>query len=122
MQPVLASSSSGKWLSRARIASLRVGEAEFLRVFSQRENPRDIPTFVLRQPMSVVELLTAASLARSKSEARRLVRQGGVRLNDQRIDDIHTQVAPPGGEMVLRVGRRRFLRLVGAPTACTSFF
>lgn len=96
----------------------REAEAEFKRVFSQRETPRDLPTFFVRQPMTIVELLVAAGLARSRSEARRLVQQGGVRLDGQRVSDIHAPVAPPTGGMqatadgtVLRVGRRRFLRL-----------
>lgn len=98
-------------------------EAEFMRVFSQRETPQDMPTFVVRQPATIVEVLAAAGLARSKSEARRLVKQGAVRLDERRINDIHAQVALatseiPGGATgegsVLRVGRRRFLRLVGA--------
>ena len=50
----------------------RQAEAEFIRVFSQREIPSDMPTFALRQPMTIIDLLAEAGLARSKSEARRL--------------------------------------------------
>ncbi len=84
-----------------------------MRVFSQRQAPSDIPTFRLRQSTSIVDLLAQTGLARSKSEARRLVQQGGVRLDNQRVNDIHTQVQPPVAVdgIVLRVGRRRFLRL-----------
>ena len=71
--------------------------------------------------MTIVELLVQAGLVRSKSEARRLVQQGGVSLDGQRISEIDTRVAPPptgigtgkvSGGVVLRVGRRRFLRLL----------
>jgi tyrosyl-tRNA synthetase len=91
----------------------RRAEAEFVRVFSQRQAPIDIPTYRLHQSTSIVELLVRAGLARSKSEARRLVQQGGVRLDGQRVNDIRTQVQPPvaADGTVLRVGRRRFLRL-----------
>jgi tyrosyl-tRNA synthetase len=85
--------------------------AEFIRVFSRRETPQDVPTFVLHQPVGIVDLLVASGLARSKSDARRLIEGGGVRLDGQRIYDIHTRVALPMSQVVLRVGRRRFLRL-----------
>ncbi len=98
----------------------RLAEAEFIRVFSQRETPKEMPTFVLGQPAKIVDLLVDAGLCRTKSEARRLVTQGGVRLDSQRVDDIDTEIALPASdlrvapaEMVLRAGRRRFLRLVG---------
>jgi tyrosyl-tRNA synthetase len=99
----------------------RQAETEFMRVFSQREMPSDMPIFALRQPMTIVDLLAEAGLARSKSEARRLVEQGGVSLDGQRVQDIHVQVAVAANpaptaptEVVLRVGRRRFLRLTAA--------
>jgi tyrosyl-tRNA synthetase len=94
--------------------------AEFLRVYSHRQSPSDIPTFSLHQPTAIVKVLARAGLTRSKGEARRLIRQGGVRLDGQRINDIHAYVSPPPREMpatahegILRVGRRRFLRIVG---------
>jgi tyrosyl-tRNA synthetase len=85
-----------------------------IRVFSQRKTPSEMPSFVLSQPMTIVELLADAGLARSMSKARRLVQQGGVRLDGQRVRDIHARVALPMGsdELTLRVGRRRFLRLI----------
>lgn len=92
----------------------RQTEAEFIRVFSsQRKTPTEMPSFVLRQPMTIVELLADAGLARSISEARRLVQQGGVRLDGQWLCYIHARVAlPMGDELILRVGRRRLLRLI----------
>jgi tyrosyl-tRNA synthetase len=98
----------------------RQAQAEFTRVFSQREIPSSMPSFVLRQPLTIVDLLAEAGLVRSRSEARRLVQQGGVRLNGLRVDDIDAKVGLPTSkhttgvgtnEMILRVGRRRFLRL-----------
>jgi tyrosyl-tRNA synthetase len=96
-------------------------ELEFVRVFSKREMPKDMPTFFLHQPTTIVEVLAEAGLARSRSEARRLVEQGGVRLDGRRVRDIHTEIIPRAStsnedeaqrEMILRVGRRRFLRLI----------
>ena len=85
-------------------------EAEFVKVFQQRELPTDLPTFALNQAMPIIDLIVAANLAASRSEARRLVQQGGVKLNDATIDQIDAVI--PANEAVLRVGRRKFVRLV----------
>jgi tyrosyl-tRNA synthetase len=85
-------------------------QAHFRRVFQQGQLPDDIPEHDLSAPTNVVDLLVLTGLARSKSEARRLVQQGGVRLDGERIADITHEVAVKG-EAVMQVGRRRFVRL-----------
>jgi tyrosyl-tRNA synthetase len=89
----------------------REAEAEFVRVFQQRQLPSDMPSYALSEPVSVVTLLTDAELTSSASAARRLVAQGGVRINDEKVDDIDTLVEPVEGTIV-RVGKRRFVRIV----------
>lgn len=86
-------------------------EEEFVRVFQKRELPTEMPEHVVASPRTIVDLLVEAGLAQTKSEARRLVQQGGVRLNDQTITDIESivSIVEPA---VLRVGKRRFLRLL----------
>jgi tyrosyl-tRNA synthetase len=91
-------------------AAAMQAEAEFLRVFSRRETPQDMPALVLRRPTPIVDVLAQAGLVRSKSQARRLIEQGGVQLNGERVQDVAAQVAPVG-EQVLQVGKRRFVRL-----------
>ncbi len=88
----------------------RAAEEEFVRVFSKRELPSDMPTFAMQAAMPIVDLIVAADLAPSKSEARRLVQQGGVRLNDEKIDKIDAMI--PARQAVLRVGRLKFVRLI----------
>ena len=62
----------------------------------------------------IVDLVVAAGFAKSRSEARRLVKQGAVSVEDRRIDDIEATLAVSGGE-VLRVGRKRLARLGISP-------
>lgn len=88
----------------------RSAEAEFVRVFSKKELPTDMATFALKDAMPIVDLIVAANLASSKSEARRLVQQGGVRLDDEKIVKIDELIT--AREAVLRVGRLKFVRLV----------
>ncbi len=87
----------------------REAEQEFLRVFSKRELPSEMETFTLRSPMPLVDLLVAVKFAPSRSEARRMITQGGVRLNESKLEQVDTVVEP--AEAVLSVGRRKFIRL-----------
>ena len=87
--------------------------AHFERVHQQREVPQEMPTHALTSPTNVVEIIHSAGFARSKSEARRLVQQGAVKLDGERISSIETEIE---GEGVLQVGKRRFLRLIPGNT------
>jgi tyrosyl-tRNA synthetase len=85
--------------------------AYFERVHQQGKLPDDMPTRTLAGPTNVVDIIHSAGLTRSKSEARRLVKQGAVRLDGARITSIDAQIDVEEGD-VLQVGKRRFLRLV----------
>ena len=85
--------------------------AHFERVHQQRELPDDMPAHTLAGPTNVVDIIHAAGFTRSKSEARRLVKQGGVKLDGERITGVDAEIDVEGSR-VLQVGKRRFLRLV----------
>jgi tyrosyl-tRNA synthetase len=85
-------------------------QAEFVQVFQKHELPTDMPTFAMKEQMNVIDLMLAAQVAPSRSEARRLVTQGGVRLDDAAIEKIDAII--PARDAVLRVGRRKFVRLI----------
>jgi tyrosyl-tRNA synthetase len=92
-------------------AAAAAAEAEFVRVFQKRELPSDMPDLTLAGPENIVDLIARAGLAPTKSEARRLIQQGGVKLDDATISDVNAniQVSAPA---ILKVGKRRFLRLL----------
>jgi len=91
----------------------RNAQAEFVRIFQQHELPTEMPIYEVlsAEPVSILELLLGAGLAGSNSEARRLVSQGGVRLDDQKVNDIAARITVHDGT-ILRVGKRNFVRLV----------
>jgi tyrosyl-tRNA synthetase len=113
--------------AKARLAchmvALLHGEAEagrqrtlFERQFVHKELPEDIPAVdwpfessVSQVPLSV--LLRTIRLAASSSEARRLLEQGGVKLDGEIVRDPAANVARPTRELLLQVGKRRFARL-----------
>jgi tyrosyl-tRNA synthetase len=87
-------------------------QAEFERVFSKGALPTEIPELATSDhAMNIVDLLMKAQLTLSKSEARRLIEQGGVRINEvKKIDP--TEVVPVDNGMVVQVGPRKFVRIV----------
>ncbi|MCX7848272.1 MAG: tyrosine--tRNA ligase [bacterium] len=93
----------------------REAREEFERVFSAREVPsemrevRVVPDGEGR--IDVVGLLVKNGLASSNGEARRLIGQGAVELGGERVKELRV-VAPREGEVVLRAGKRRFLRVI----------
>jgi tyrosyl-tRNA synthetase len=90
--------------------------ARFERVHQQRQLPEEMSVRALVGPTNVVDIIFDAGLARSKSEARRLVRQGAVKLDGERVASIEAEVEVEG-QRVLQVGKRRFLRLVSGDAA-----
>ena len=103
-------------MSLAReIVSIFYGEAEsrsaeeaFVKTFQQREVPDEMPEYKLESGQTVLEVILAAKMASSKSEARRLFDQKGVRLDGETIEKGDTVFPHPG---VLQVGKRKFLRV-----------
>jgi tyrosyl-tRNA synthetase len=102
-------------------------EKRFDQVHVHREVPDDIPEISLAEAEGVSDrdggqahmpALIAAVFEISTSEARRLIRQGGVRLDGELLpsDRLDVRTAELGGK-VLQVGKRRFARLISAPGA-----
>jgi len=88
-------------------------EEQFKRVFQERQTPDEMPDFVVSAPINILALITQAGLAASRSEARRLVEQRGVKLDGQTVGGIDETIEAPAPR-VLQVGKRKFMRLVRA--------
>lgn len=88
------------------------GEEHFRTVFQQRELPEEMPTHRLTEPVTLVDLIASIKFAGSKSEARRLIQQGGVTLGGNKVGDVDRVITPEEAPVVLRVGKRRFIELV----------
>ena len=88
-------------------------QKEFERIFSGKELPDEVPVFNLKydkEKIWIVKLLTITGLAESSGVARRLIEQGGVYVDEKRIDDTNLEI-PVQGEKVLKVGKRKFLKI-----------
>lgn len=82
---------------------------EFDRVFSQKEKPSDIPEMKVKS-QNIIDLLVETKMAPSKSEARRLVQQHAVKLNDQVIEEWDAELDIETGQ-ILQAGKRKFIKL-----------
>ncbi len=90
-------------------------DAEFRRIFSERRLPTEIDEIRLEagnEPRLLARVLSAAGVAESNSEARRLIGQGAVTVDDEKIADSQAVLdVSAGQEYVLKVGKRRFVRV-----------
>jgi tyrosyl-tRNA synthetase len=93
-------------------------EAEFNRVFKSHEVPADLPEHtldgsdVIDGQIRLANVLRQAGLAKSNAEGRRLITQGGVKLDGQPVSDPDVTFPPAAlDDVVLQVGRRRWVRI-----------
>lgn len=84
---------------------------EFERVFGNKELPKDIKEINMKEePIKVLDLLVKTKLASSKSQAKRLILQGGVKINRKKQNDWQALINVKKG-MVIQVGKRKFVRI-----------
>lgn len=94
-------------------AAAEKARENFEKVFSRREMPDDLPILKLKsKKLSALDLVDGSGVLKSKSEARRLIEQGGFEFDEKIIKNPLTIIAPRGGEAV-RIGKKHFFRIAG---------
>ncbi|MBK8050102.1 MAG: tyrosine--tRNA ligase [Anaerolineales bacterium] len=92
--------------------------AQDARRMHEGQAPSDAPLLALAVPTGILDVLAEAGLVASKSDARRLVQQGGVRADGVTITAIEHIVTPPtAGEIVIQAGKRKFVRITAGADA-----
>jgi tyrosyl-tRNA synthetase len=95
-------------------------EKEFNRVFKEKKVPSKMPVFIVPQESyPVLKLLVELNLAQSKSEAKRLIEEGGVKIIKPTIDNKQLTIKLRDwkeeikiqDEMILKVGKRKFAKI-----------
>jgi tyrosyl-tRNA synthetase len=89
-------------------ADAQKGQDAFIKTFQQKEVPDEMPEYELKSGQTVLDVILDAKLAASKSEARRLIDQKGVRLDGEVLERGDASFPHAG---VLQVGKRKFLRV-----------
>lgn len=100
--------------------SAQRAQAYFEKIVQNKESPVKITTLNVSPTISVLELfdvLKRANLVRSKTDAKRLMDQGGIKIKDEefRVDDLKSNIEIPSTQdgVIVKVGKRKFLRLIG---------
>ncbi|MCL4354500.1 tyrosine--tRNA ligase [Patescibacteria group bacterium] len=88
-------------------------QEHFEKTVQNKELPADIQTYLADQNLSIIDLLINSKLAESKSDAKRLIEQGGVSMDNKIIKDAN-EVIDLTGEHLLKVGKRKFLKVKSA--------
>jgi tyrosyl-tRNA synthetase len=92
-------------------ADANAAEDEFNRRFVNKEIPDEIEERTMPEgSYALAQLIADTGLAASKGEARRLIEQGGVKINGEKVSDPKAEIAL-SGELLLQVGKRKFLKL-----------
>ena len=74
--------------------------------------PEDIQEYHIEKEDLLVNVILDSGLLSSKSEARRMIKQSAVRIDDEVVEDIQLTLSP-GEDRILKVGKRRFLKVTG---------
>ena len=85
-------------------------EEDFDNLFIKKDIPDNIPEITLEEDSKLLDIMLNHAMVTSKGEGKRMIKQGGVKLNDVKISDINTNVSK-GSESILKVGKRKFLKI-----------
>jgi tyrosyl-tRNA synthetase len=87
---------------------------EFEKVFSKKDLPDDMPVAEIAwegETMKLVKIIALSGSAKSNSEAKRLIQQGGVEVDQKPVKDENAEL-PASASFILRVGKKRFVKVV----------
>ena len=86
-------------------------EQHFNTVVVKKGVPDEIPELKLQNEDLIVNVIFGSGLLKSKGEAKRMIKQSAVKLDGVIVDDIQATISPKG-EQILKVGKRRFLKVI----------
>ena len=86
-------------------------EQQFDQLFIKKGVPDDIPEFTLSESMRLIDIMVSNNMVSSNGEGKRMVQQGAVKIDDMKVDDAFILV-DPGEEKIIKVGKRRFLKIL----------
>ena len=111
--PINTESQRTDW-SGSDVVTVSIGDAtaaHFESVFAKGELPADIPDVEIpSEPIMASKLVVRCGLVSSGGEAKRMIKQSGVRIDGEKVTDPNAEVTPTNG-MVIQVGKRKFVRL-----------
>ena len=86
-------------------------EEHFDQVIVNKNIPENMPEYIVKGEMFIVDIIFESEMVKSKSEARRLIKQGAISIDGDKVIDANLKISADLGSVV-KIGKRRFLRLV----------
>jgi len=89
-----------------------LAQSSFDQIFVKRDNPENMQDRKIDSDVGLLKLLTEEGLIASKGEGKRLLNQNAIKINGQVCNDINFVISPSKEELVIKVGKRRFLKVI----------
>ena len=89
-----------------------LAQSSFDQIFVKRDNPENMQVRKIDSDVGLLELLTEEGLVASKGEGKRLLNQNAIKINGQVCNDINFVISSSEEEFVIKVGKRRFLKVI----------
>ena len=86
-------------------------EQDFDNLFIKKDIPDDIPEIKIDSTQKLVEIMVSNNMVSSNGEAKRMIKQGAVKINDEKVVDMHMEISS-GETVILKVGKRKFLKII----------
>ena len=88
-------------------------EQAFDQIFVKKSIPDDIPTFKVSSNSNILDILLSEKLIASKAEGKRLIAQNAIKIDGEVCSNIGYEVSNGCGELIVKIGKRRFLKILG---------
>lgn len=96
-------------------AAAEAALASWTKVHSEKQVPDDMPSHAVKEPTALFRIMVDSKLCAGSGEAKRLAQEGGVRINGEQVKDPnHVVTVESGSDLVLQVGRRKFVKLINS--------
>ena len=89
-----------------------LAQSSFDQIFVKRDNPENMQVRKIDSDVGLLELITEEGLVASKGEGKRLLNQNAIKINGQVCNDINFVISSSEKEYVIKVGKRRFLKVI----------
>ena len=94
------------------VKEAELAQSSFDQIFVKRDNPENMQVRKIDSDVGLLELLTEEGLVASKGEGKRLLNQNAIKINGQVCNDINFVISSSEEEFVIKVGKRRFLKVI----------
>ena len=84
----------------------------FDKLFIKKDIPDEIPECTITSNIKVIDLITDNALVGSRGDAKRLIKQGAVSLDGNKVDDINFEISESENPQILKAGKRKFIKIV----------